>query len=237
MMMKRNVLLILFLAGLLNAIAQTDYYYYQGNKIPLTRNEDKVCISIYKDATETSERIQSNAPIQVTIEDETFNIFVLSLSDFEKLSLQDFWKEDSKVVILTSVYLTERNEEVVVTPYLNVRLKEEQDIDLLTSYAEQYRLKIIRNSPLMPLWYILSVTPESEKGPLECANELYESGDFAASVPDFASLLDITTIRDVTVPNTSASTAITLFNLQGQRLTDKPRKGIYIQNGRKFVMK
>ena len=32
-------------------------------------------------------------------------------------------------------------------------------------------------------------------------------------------------------------TAITLFNLQGQRLTDKPRKGVYIQNGKKVVIK
>ncbi len=28
-----------------------------------------------------------------------------------------------------------------------------------------------------------------------------------------------------------------VYNLQGQRLTDKPRKGVYIQNGKKVVMK
>lgn len=28
-----------------------------------------------------------------------------------------------------------------------------------------------------------------------------------------------------------------LYNLQGQRLTSAPRKGIYIQNGKKVVMK
>ena len=60
---------------------------------------------------------------------------------------------------------------------------------MLTSYAEQYKLVIVSNSPLMPLWYILAVTPESEKSPLECANELYESGNFVSSVPDLASVI------------------------------------------------
>ena len=213
------------------------YYYYEGNKIPLTLNENKVVVSIPKDCGEITERFRANVQTLFMINDEAFDIYVIPQSEYEKLTTLDFWEKDAKSIVLTSSYFTESNEEVFATPYLNVKLKKEEDIDLLTSYAEQYKLTIVGNSAFMPLWYILAVTPESGKSPLECANELYESGDFAASVPDFASLLDITTIRDVTVPNTSASTAITLFNLQGQRLTDKPRKGIYIQNGKKVVMK
>ena len=37
--------------------------------------------------------------------------------------------------------------------------------------------------------------------------------------------------------DSSSQSPKTVYNLQGQRLTDKPRKGVYIQNGKKVVMK
>ena len=160
------------------------YYYYQGKKIPLTLNENKVVVSIPKDCGEITERFRANVQTLASIRDDIYDIFVITRTEYEKLTLLDFWAEDAKSIVLTSSYFTESNEEVFATPYLNVRLKKEEDIDLLTSYAEQYKLTIVGNSPLMPLWYILSVTPESGKSPLECANELYESGNFASSVPD-----------------------------------------------------
>ena len=160
------------------------YYYYQGKKIPLTLNENKVVVSIPKDCGEITERFRANVQTLFMINDEAFDIYVIPQSEYEKLTTLDFWEKDAKSIVLTSSYFTESNEEVFATPYLNVKLKKEEDIDLLTSYAEQYKLTIVGNSPLMPLWYILSVTPESGKSPLKCANELYESGNFASSVPD-----------------------------------------------------
>ena len=83
---------------------------------------------------------------------------------------------------------------------------------------------------------ILHINPESEKSPLECANEIYESGDFAESLPDFAGSI----VRDTSIRNiTSASPEVSsdLFDLLGRRLTGKPTKGIYIQNGKKVVVK
>ena len=167
-------------------MTQTDYfYYYKGNKIPLTLNENKVVVSIPKDCGDITERVLASTRTLDKISDEYFDIFLILKSDFNKVTMLDFWAEDAKSVILSSSYYTENKEEICATPYLNVRLKKEEDIDLLTSYAEQYKLNIM-NSSLMPLWYILNITPDSEKNTLECANALYESGDFAESVPDFA---------------------------------------------------
>ena len=160
------------------------FYYYRGNKIPLTRNENTVIVSIPKENKEVSERIKTNVLTLASIWAEAYYIYAITRTEYEKLTLLDFWAEDSKSIILSSSYFTERNDEVYESPYLNVQLKKEEDIDLLTSYAEQYKLTIFGNSPLMPLWYILAVTPESEKSPLDCANELYESGNFASSAPD-----------------------------------------------------
>ena len=239
-MSKKTIFMLLFIISCsTHAIAQTDYYYYQGKKIPLTLNENKVCVSIPKTCDKTSESIQANAKVLLTIEDKTFDIFAITRSDYEKLTSLDSWEEDAKSVILTSVYFTENNEEVYSTPYLNIKLKKEEDKDLLTSYAEQYKLKIVKNMPSMPLWYILSVTLDSEKSSMECANELFESGDFAASEPDLAAvdimLKDQTTIRSITFPTTKKGSEI--YDLSGRKLNAAPQKGIYIQGGRVMIQR
>ena len=41
---------------------------------------------------------------------------------------------------------------------------------------------ISRTDPMIPLSYTLAVTLDSEKSPLECANEMFESGNFVWSV-------------------------------------------------------
>lgn len=163
------------------------HYYLEGKEITLTLNEDKVCVSIPKDNRKTSDRILANVKVQDTIKDEDFDIIVISQSDFKKLSSQGFWEEDFKSVILTSSYRTKDETEVFATPYITLRLKKEQDINLLVSYAEQYGLEIVKQDPFMPLWYILAITPKSGRNTLECAKELWESGAFSAAIPDFAS--------------------------------------------------
>ena len=166
------------------ATAQTDYYYYKGKKIPLTLNDKKVCVSISKDNKNISDRILTNVKIQDRTGDDTFDIFIILRSDFEKLTSQESWEEDAKSVILTSSYYTENNEEIIATPYLHVKLKKKEDIDLLNSYAKMYGLKIVKQDLFMPLWYILATTQNCNKNALECANTLWESGKFAVSEPD-----------------------------------------------------
>lgn len=81
----------------------------------------------------------------------------------------DFWEEDSKSVIITPCYyrdydmIEEGHRESFLTPFLQVTLKKEEDIDLLTSCAEKCKLKILGANPYYPLVYNLHVTLESKK--------------------------------------------------------------------------
>ena len=181
---KLFLTIIIVISCSIHAIAQTDYYYYKGKKIPLIVNENKICVSISKDNKDTNDRIRANVQILDTIRDETFETFIISRSDFKKLTALDSWEDDSKSVILTSSYYTKNNKEVFASPYFYVKLKKEEDIDLLTSYADKYRLKVVKQNSFMPLWYILAVTKDCNKNVLECVNSLWESGDFATSEPD-----------------------------------------------------
>lgn len=188
MMNRKCLMMILFIILYsIHATAQTDYYYYKGKKIPLFVNNNKVCVSIPKICEKSSEKILADIRILSKIKDEDFDISVILRSEYEKLTSKISWKEDAKSVILTPTYSTADKTEVFMTPYLNLRLKRGEDIDILTSYAEQYGLKIIKQNPYMPLWYILALTLDCDRNTLECANLLWESGKFSASAPDFYS--------------------------------------------------
>ena len=179
------------------ATAQSYFYYYKDQKIPLTLNENNFCINISKEYDEIRERVLGNVRVLAPVNDKIFDGYIVTRTDYEKLTAQDFWKEDAKSVIVTTSFFYEGSKVVVLSPYMTVKLKKEEDIDLLTSYAEKYKLIIDGNSPYMPLWYILHVTPESEKSPLQIANELHESGDFAVSEPDLVSCPFINTSGDI----------------------------------------
>ena len=243
MIMSRNCLLmLLFISCPIHAIAQ-DYYYYghynSKEKIPLILNESKICVGIYKDNKNVSERILANIQILDIIKDEgrfgIFDIFVISRSDYEKLASLDFWEEDAKSVILTSSFFTiEFNYEVYETPYLTVRLKKEEDADLLIPFAEKHKLRFVGSfSESLPLYYVLYVTPDSDKSPLECANEIFESGGFEGAQPDLAGGHGEATIHNFTTARKGESSKI--YDLQGRKLQHAPQKGAYIQNGKKII--
>lgn len=182
---KKFMLIVLLLISYsLGAIAQMSYYYYKGNRIPLTVNDSKVCVSIPKSRDDISKEIHENFKELDRITDEDFDIFTLQLSDLKRLSASDSSIKETMPILFSPCYRTTEGTEVYLSPYLNVRLKEVQDINLLSSYAERYGLRIVKPVPFMPLWYILSVSSETEKNALEIANELWESGKFAAAVPD-----------------------------------------------------
>lgn len=82
---------------------------------------------------------------------------------------------------------------------------------------------------IMDLWRTL---PTNGIYQVEDFKSCYEDGECIFTIEDFQQIY--TDIKSVN--NTHKSTA-TVYNLQGQRLTDKPQNGIYIQNGKKVVVK
>ena len=244
---KYLLLLLVFISCSIHAIAQTDYYYYDiytGKKTPITLNENKLVVSIPRDYDEISKRVRANVQALYWTQDYTFDFFFITRSDYEKLTSQDFWEEDAKSVIVTPSYIQDDDrggyQEIFVLPYVIIHLKKEGDLDLLTPYLEKYRLKNDWQGPWSPLSCILCLTLDSEKGPLEIANEMFESGVFAASVPDFAYPgygSDLNTVHSIT--NTQQLSPNFFNDLQGRRMAEgQPlQRGIYMKDGRKFVVK
>ena len=247
-MNRKLILILLFITCSIHAVAQSDYYYdsYYGTKIPLILNENKVLVCIPDDCEKVCERILANVqPFYSVTEFLGFSYLFITRTDLERLASLDFWEEDSKSVIITPCYyrdydmIEEGHRESFLTPFLQVTLKKEEDIDLLTSCAEKYKLKILGANPYYPLVYNLHVTLESKKNALECANEMYESGDFSSSQPDFiipaSGAFEPNTIRSITSAMTEEPSMI--YDLSGRSVQGTPKKGVYIQNGKKVVIK
>ena len=189
MAMKKQHFLILLLLMLCSIYvkSQNHYYYYRGKQIPLTVNENKVCLSIPKNIGIVSNILLKDIKHKERVKDSDFDIFIIQQSDLKRLTSSKSWEKEAESVLLSPSYITEEGKEVYLTPYINVRLKREQDINMILSFAEKHFLRIVKQDSFMPLWYILSITPETGKNALEVANILMDSGIFAASVPDLSS--------------------------------------------------
>ena len=183
---KKLLVVLLLISYSMSMIAQTSYYYRE-QKIPLFVNDNKVCVNIPKSRGDVSDNILKKSKVADRITDEYFDIFIIQRPDLEQLSVSDFWNESAGSILQSPCYKTATGAEVYSTPYLNVRLKREEDINLLLTFVEKYRLMIVKKDSFLPLWYILSISPETGMNALDIANILWESGLFAASAPDLCS--------------------------------------------------
>ncbi len=80
------------------------------------------------------------------------------------------------------------NSGLALTPngYIYVELKSENDYDKLLQVASQYGCQIIRQNEFMPCWYTLYLKLETTCNPIEVANKMHESGEFACAFPSFS---------------------------------------------------
>ena len=245
--MKKELLLSLLLCILCSThtTAQTYYYDGWGTKINITLNEDRFLVNVLKDSdnwTEIRERICANVqPLFENPDDLYFYAVYISRKDFDKLTSLDFWEEDSKSVIVTPGFFEEGDKtEKIFYPGLLVNLYKAEDIDLLTPYIEKYNLKIVRKMEWPwdnTVTCFLNLTIDSEIGAIECANEIFESGNFDYSVPNVGEPrwggFEPTAVPEITSSPTETSSEV--YDLQGRKLTSKPAKGIYIQQGKKKI--
>ncbi|MDE7149154.1 MAG: hypothetical protein K2O01_01900 [Bacteroidales bacterium] len=174
--------------------AQEAYYYYDGEKVPLEVNHNKVSILTPKNGN-TADKVfaskQSSYDYEYTIQDNRFEHMVVNLASWSsaqnKNGMVALTKRpiDEEAIVLP-IYQDEQFEELVLTNSLYVRLKQEQDGFLLDSIAKVYKLDIVDTNEWMPLWHTLSITPQSQGSSLDIANAIFETGLFASAFPDFA---------------------------------------------------
>ncbi len=191
-----TIIAIMMMFGSIFAFSQSSYYYYKGIKIPI--NEDRHRVTVITPKGKSAKILRSVSTIMEsskTLEDENFDISVLRLDNTTKFrqsygTILHSLKQDDATIVLPC-YTTETRDELTMTHYLNIKLKNIKDIDKLKSIANKYNLEIVEQNKFMPLWYILRITNKTVGTTLQVANRIYESGEVASALADFVSDNDL----------------------------------------------
>lgn len=172
--------------------AQSTYYYYRGQQIVLHPNHNKVKVLTYNNETE---QVLANLPNSTTIS-EVYqgniytNAIIESTSATEATT--DVIMRELKARINPNksmalpVYYDQNGSEFALTNYLNVKLLSSSHQSRINSIISEFKLTFVAQDQYMPLWYTLSITPQTGMTTLELANLLYQRGMFAACQPDFS---------------------------------------------------
>lgn len=178
------------------ALNTTDYYWYQGEKIGLNRDNTKKFLLF--EASEATSLTRSSS-IQFAQQPQTVNLSsairtLTSTARATSLPMKDLmWATVTSslpqnlaqsIIYEAPFFTTSTGIEVGLSHLFYVKLKQESDIDGLISLAMNNRVEIIGNNDYMPLWYTLACTNESAGNALEMANKFFETGNFAACQPD-----------------------------------------------------
>lgn len=198
--MKKKIFTLLLLTITIIAYAQTDYYYYEGEKVFLTKSYQQVNI------------VTSNAFDESSINENEIQEFSMSL---EKEIRNGEYKKHSKLEFITAPttqvnynqkitdiknltniegvypYYTINENDIGINNFFVVKLNQASDITLLQNIASQKNVDIISQRTHLPLWYILSTNANTIENTVELSAHFYETGYFDVVEPAFTGAFSI----------------------------------------------
>jgi len=195
-MNKSTCLLIklLFLLISINCYADI-FYYYSNEKIKLQKVPNKYYLQTITDIDVSeinyiNDVIIKSQHIIIPASIELFNnnkikfgywSLIVSEADIKLL------EEIESVGYIAPVFLTEYKKEVILSNFITIKLKKNNDVAILKQLADKYLIEVVGNLKSMPLWYVLSCSKKSLGSALQMANTLHETGLFAVVSPDLMS--------------------------------------------------
>ncbi len=176
-MNKLFSIIILSLFVCINSHAENHYYYYYGEKVPLTVDESHVVAITPK---------QEGADVNAALSSSDFITVSDSRSDIKVYNSAVARKVVTESSCFHECYTSSKNEMIIPNGYIYIKLKQSSDISLIHSLSEKYHYQLIEQNDFMPLWYTVMVRPESGASSVSIANQLYETGLFASCCPSFS---------------------------------------------------
>jgi len=173
------------------------FYYYKGEKKYLELDTRYMFVSVADEQTANSfasDNVKSSS-FRIDIS-EDMRSKTQHKRYWAKLSVKNNLSKEAYLEKLTGIRSTEKN--IITAPYFKggdlgeiglsnffyVKLKSLNDYDLLCKEAEKENAIVVYQNKYMPLWYVLSVTINSNYNAMEMSNRFYESGLFEYAEPD-----------------------------------------------------
>ncbi len=192
---KIYISIFIFVLSTLSINAQSNYYYYyKDQKVYLTLDKINVTLSILNDFQKPSVSTLNLKDFNIEIDNTTeqnnkyakveFQNTPTDIDYFQKLNSLN---SNPKIIKAQPNFLNSQGVKVGMSDYFYIKLNNSSDYTLLQNLATQKNVVIIEQNQFMPLWYTLKCNKNTIGSTLEVANQFYESGSFASSVPDFLS--------------------------------------------------
>ncbi|MBI9066172.1 MAG: S8 family serine peptidase [Salinivirgaceae bacterium] len=199
--MKIKILVLFLLILPLISFAQSDYYYYKGNKIYLNLDKKFLYISAENNFQKTSINDLNFKQFELEAENVSINGIINKWSELEfeiEPSNTEYYQKinilrnnDKIDVVLPSFTSVENGERIGLSSFFYVKLKQNADLATLQTIANNKNVVIVEQNQFMPLWYTLKCTKTTIENSLEIANYFFETGLFSASVPDLLTYNDL----------------------------------------------
>ncbi|WP_293894643.1 S8 family serine peptidase [Flavobacterium sp.] len=188
---KLYISFLLFIICTLSINAQSDYYYYyKGQKTYLELDKSSINILTNNNFTISETTEVGLKPYSLGQDNETATNKFGKVEYQTEPTLIEFYQKinllKSKPNIKSIGLFFKRNgaTSIGISNCFYVKLKSENDFNILQQLATQKNVKIVKQVPNMPFWYILSAT-NTQFSSLELSNQFYESGLFADIDPAF----------------------------------------------------
>lgn len=182
----RKIILFIISVIAISAFAQTDYYYFKGQRIPLTVNPKKVNVISMANGPQFAPAANPNAlpaglEVEAVIPGNHFNMCIIENKTSNSLHFKNYINSIKNNYIVQPCYYNARGKELIPSGYVYVKLKQTSDSTLLYNIAQTYGLKISHRNHFMPLWHVLYISKNSV---VTVANTLNELGVFDIVEPD-----------------------------------------------------
>lgn len=186
-----------------------NYYYYKGEKVPLSINTKTISISFEgENSISTFKSLKNNFnKTSEIIEDKTRTIvnaidnnaekrkniktYYIEISTKTELSKKEYLnqieslKKYNNTLMVSPTYKNKENTEFGLSNNFYVKLKNQKDIKLLYKKAKEFNIEILGHNQFMPLWFTLSIKTPQNYNALNLANIFYETELFESTEPAF----------------------------------------------------
>ncbi len=195
-MTRKIQITLLILFCVTSSIAQEHYYWSNGKKYALELFNENQYVLLKSNNRDLIARNLRISPQEISdVERLTFSKTILNKGSNRFVNETDlYWgfisrqldKEEIKSaeIIYAAPSFRLNGKLVGLSNFFYVKLKQEQDFDILDRLAKENNITIVGNDSYMPLWFILSCDKNSNGNALEMANLFYEKGNFSFAEPD-----------------------------------------------------
>lgn len=199
----------LFLLTFIISNAQSNYYYYDNEKVYVNLDREFISINsnnnlnflnnysasyisktdfVENESRSYSTPTDTNSQNRINLNNYYSEIKVKSTIKNNILNYTNFinlLNQNSYTIKVSPCFKTISGKRLGLTNNFYVKISSTSEITTLYNYAQSNNLEVVGKDPYMSNWYILSCTKKNSKNSLEYANQFHESGLFVTAEPEF----------------------------------------------------